>query len=403
MTLSSKIVNEVVRPISLRILIPLVCVSLIVLFFAIYWYYLSRQNLGNNHALEKSIKTYPEIFTEQLFKNKHGDERKYKYSKADDGFIKWLKKHKCPDEIISDILKENSRQYNRKLERHIKSCPRLFTAMLNNGYGYEAIEHIFLDNYYSGYHWDQLVTQEDIAIELVKNKCDYYSIFLMCRFKNGDSKKFFNHKEFYIELLEKLSPLPGLRISNILDFFVVDCNEQQLKKCMSNQKLLNLLIENYLPRRMLKGILQREDYKTLNINNNKELLDLLLEENLIFSNNDYPNDKYRKELVTEDTLIHNLLQINALKICDLLYLNGSAFLSTAPGIRKKAEEVVESIKPKIKEIQAQSNLPDIHHAKAPMLAEQAVKKLKCNQDEVPSLITLSIGAILNISQVNTLA
>ncbi|WP_339047945.1 hypothetical protein [Candidatus Mesenet endosymbiont of Phosphuga atrata] len=348
-------------------------------------------------------------------------------------FIEWLKEHKCPDEIIRNIFEEGSKWDDSTFKERIKSCPTLFTALLDNGYKYEAIEWIF----YVDRYWNSLAKQEDIAIELVKNKCEYNDISSMCKFKDVDSKKFFDHKEFYVGLLKKLSPLPSSQMSDILDFFVVDCNEQQLKRCMSNQKLLNLLIENYLPSEMLEGILQKDDYRTLNIKNNKELLDLLLREELIFSDKSNQFDRDRKDLVTKDTLIHELLQINDLTIHDLLCPNGMLITPTASRVRKKAEKkAAKSIKLRIK--RAQSNLPDEHPAKAEGLAEQVFEKIECNkdhvkqvlkrfksdqdlirlfnyiqdterllnynQDEVPSLLVLSVNAIpaLQIEEIKVL-
>ncbi|WP_339045232.1 hypothetical protein [Candidatus Mesenet endosymbiont of Agriotes lineatus] len=121
------------------------------------------------------------------------------------------------------------------------------------------------------------------------------------------------------------------------------------------------------------------NYTKIKIKNNKELLDLLLEKELITF------CRYKKDSVIKNPIVSYLLKVDRLTILELV--NDSLVEMT--------EKVKELTQARLKEVQSQSTLPNTHHAKAPNLAEQVIEKLRCNQNEVPSLIALSIGAILN--------
>ncbi|XGA08210.1 MAG: hypothetical protein U0X86_000400 [Wolbachia endosymbiont of Xenopsylla cheopis] len=121
------------------------------------------------------------------------------------------------------------------------------------------------------------------------------------------------------------------------------------------------------------------NYTKIKIKNNKELLDLLLKKELITF------CRYKKDSVIKNPIVSYLLKVDRLTILELI--NDS--------LAEITEKVKELTKARLKEVQSQSTLPNTHHAKAPNLAEQVIEKLRCNQNEVPSLIALSINAILN--------
>ncbi|WP_339045242.1 hypothetical protein [Candidatus Mesenet endosymbiont of Agriotes lineatus] len=163
----------------------------------------------------------------------------------------------------------------------------------------------------------------------------------------------------------------------------------KLDRYENNLLLFHLSLQNGLPYELIDNLFSIKSFEEIKTKNNKELFALLIEKNIVtFSQNE-------NNFIIQDSPILNLLVVNTIKVSDLLSFYNNRFRLTKKDIEKKINEVKGVVKRRIEEVQTQSNLPDRCPSKAPRLAKEVIRKLGRNQNEVPSLMTLSVGAILN--------
>ncbi|GHM58769.1 MAG: hypothetical protein sL5_03670 [Candidatus Mesenet longicola] len=94
-------------------------------------------------------------------------------SRSQDNFIYLLKEYRCPEEVISGILKFNNRDFNL-LSSRVKDQSDLLTTLIENGYGSEAFKSVFCQKDDEVYN--TFVKYKEFIILLLENKCELKSI-----------------------------------------------------------------------------------------------------------------------------------------------------------------------------------------------------------------------------------
>ncbi|WP_339045235.1 hypothetical protein [Candidatus Mesenet endosymbiont of Agriotes lineatus] len=295
--------------------------------------------------------------------------------KDNENFIYLLKEYNCPEEVISGILKFSDRDFNLLLSR-IKDQSDLLTALIENGYGSEAFKSVFCQKDDEVYN--TFVKYKEFIILLLENKCELKSIECVYDLVKYNTKphrirnllekcfpvittNFMGHcseiniatevYDYFVnrkKIVSKLSSL--LQSSEIFKSaweFISSNNIKRINAFRENPQLFYLIMKNGIINNIaLKRLLERDDYKNLNIRDNKQLLDFLLNEKLIAL------DQAKQGFVANYLLLPNLLRTGNIIVSEL---QNKSIEEITQKVRALAEEQVNK---DLGELKLPSNLTE---------------------------------------------
>lgn len=223
-------------------------------------------------------------------------------------FIDWLKDQGCSSKITDGILEFNDRDFSVFKER-VKKQPDLLTTLVKNGYDSKAINTAFC--YGNDQTHDNFLKLKQFIIKFTQNQCPTHSLESLYRYNANSSSKIFQNQIIYI-IFFKYFPYLNDKVSyNNIEVKLLNCNKDDLGKLRNNLQLFYLLMTNGILDSIFRTLVAREDFEDLKINDNKELLDFLLDNRLITF------DKDKLDFIKNYPLVSSLLKVGDLTIVDL--------------------------------------------------------------------------------------